>query len=70
MDEKLDDAFPHVGVVVAVATGVGNLGTINTGAASPASGDCVAQTGQNRVYNVTDQGIDEINCVVRFRASF
>jgi prepilin-type N-terminal cleavage/methylation domain-containing protein len=71
MDEKLDDALPGSGVVIAVATGTGTLGTADAGGGTGPA-ECITGTAaaDDRVYNVVEDAIDNINCVVQFRASF
>jgi len=67
MDEKLDDALPLTGVVVAIANGTA-FSTLAT--AGVAATDCVSSALTPNPYNAGQTTIDNINCNVRFRASF
>lgn len=70
MDEKLDDALPSTGVVQAISA----LNTVDAGAAStlatPSATACVSSSVTPNTYNAFPTTIDNINCSVRFRASF
>lgn len=71
MDEKLDDALPKTGVVVALTPGELTASTVvDPGAATPTTGNCVNAATDPDAYNVAPDFQDEINCVIRFRTSF
>lgn len=74
MDEKLDDALPTTGVVHAVTALIANVasgtGIDNNAAAAATATSCSNGTATPVTYNVAQANIDNINCRVRFRASF
>jgi len=71
MDEKLDDALPRTGVVIALAAAapLSAATAADVGAAS-ATGVCVNTGTTPNSYNVVPAFQDEINCRMRLRSSF
>lgn len=71
MDEKMDDALPTTGVVIALAAAAPlTAATAADAGAASATGVCVNTSTTPASYNAVPAFQDEINCRMRMRASF